>query len=508
MAKKRWKGWLLAGVALLAVAVAAAVLLSAGRPQPPLTPHPPSQTLLAAAKGLDDIAIDATFAPLNRTLDVTQTLTLVNRTGTAQRLVVLRTYPNAFRSEDFSPAATDELFDNTYVNGFSDGSLTLQTASVQLADAAPQAATYTYGDDAQTVLRLSLPADWADQAKLTLSLRYTVLVPQAAYRFGENGGIWALGNLFAMPAPFVDGDYVTDEYFPIGDPFMSECRNYTVALTAPEDCVVAGSGAAQVGQAQNGLRVTRFTAPAVRDFALCISAQYVQKQAMQGGVLVRAYSLTAGGADKLLKYGAQALACFSARYGAYPYQAFSLCEVDFPFGGMEYPAMVMIAQKTLNAGGDTLEQLVAHETAHQWWYAVVGSDEYHQAWQDEALAQFSLLDYWETTRGKAARGDLQFALADTAMRVTIPQGVTPGSPVDYFGDMSEYSLVVYNRGLAALCALDTAMGGTLDGFLSSYYDTYAFKLATRADFETLLKRWSGQDWSPLLSDYLDTYIMN
>ena len=74
--------------------------------------------------------------------------------------------------------------------------------------------------------------------------------------------------------------------------------------------------------------------------------------------------------------------------------------------------------------------------------------------------------------------------------------------------MSEYSLVVYDRGAAALCALNTAMNGGLDGFLAEYYRAYAFGLPSREDFETLLNDYTGEDWSPLLSDYLDTYMNN
>ena len=94
------------------------------------------------------------------------------------------------------------------------------------------------------------------------------------------------------------------------------------------------------------------------------------------------------------------------------------------------------------------------------------------------------------------------------MRVTIPRGVTPGSPLDYFSDYSEYRVVVNGRGAAALCALDTAMNGGLNAFLKHYRDTFAFRIATRADFETLLHQDTGEDWSPLLSDYLDTYLAN
>ena len=62
------------------------------------------------------------------------------------------------------------------------------------------------------------------------------------------------------------------------------------------------------------------------------------------------------------------------------------------------------------------------------------------------------------------------------------------------------------RGAAALVALNTAMQGGLDEFLADYYDTYAFRLASRTDFETQLSAYTGEDWSPLLSDYLDTYL--
>lgn len=57
--------------------------------------------------------------------------------------------------------------------------------------------------------------------------------------------------------------------------------------------------------------------------------------------------------------------------------------------------MAMIAADLLDAGGESLETVVAHEVAHQWWYAVVGSDPVNQAWQDEALSQFSMLEYLE-----------------------------------------------------------------------------------------------------------------
>ena len=126
---------------------------------------------------------------------------------------------------------------------------------------------------------------------------------------------------------------------------------------------------------------------------------------------------------------------------------------------------------------------------------------------DEALAAFSALEYWGQYHGQAARQELEQSTAEYALRVTVSQGVTPGCPLDRFSTMSEYSLVVYDRGLALLCALDRLSGG-LDGALAAYYQAYAFSLASRDDFETCISQATGEDIRPLLRDYLDTYILH
>src|SRR5262249_18419960 len=39
-------------------------------------------------------------------------------------------------------------------------------------------------------------------------------------------------------------------------------------------------------------------------------------------------------------------------------------------------------------GAGSLQYLVAHETAHQWFYGIVGDDQAHQPFDDEAAADF------------------------------------------------------------------------------------------------------------------------
>ena len=52
------------------------------------------------------------------------------------------------------------------------------------------------------------------------------------------------------------------------------------------------------------------------------------------------------------------------------------------------------------------------------------------------------------------------------------------------------------------------LDGGLDAFLGAYYERYAFGRATREDFENLLAETTGEDLTPMIRDYLDTYILN
>lgn len=491
---KRYGLWL---AAVLMAAVCAAVCIAQDRPSAPA----PSRELMEVAGGLDEIVIDAKLNPDERSLSVTQTLRLVNRTGEKQDAVVLRTWPNAFQSLETSPcAAEDALYEDYYPSGFSSGALVMAHA-----EANGQSVLHRYADDAKTVLKVPVPGGWQADAVTEIQLVYTVQVPKQAYRFGLWDDIWALGNAFVIPAVWEDGAFRTDAYAPVGDPFVSECANYRVTVTVPKGYVCAGSASPTLETA-DGQSIYHFDAPAVRDFALVISDRFEIAQGMQDGVLVTAYASSASQAKTLLKYGQKALATYNEAFGTYPYPAYTLTQVTFPHGGMEYPALSMLSTDLLASGGRELEYAVAHETAHQWWYAVVGSDGWNQPWQDEALCEFSLLAYAEKHYGRAERNDLEQSRMESALRVTVPQGATPGAPLDYFSSMSEYRLVVYDRGAACLCALDRTV--PLDHFLRDYYQNYAFQMASRAQFEQQLFESTGEDLTPLLRDYLDTNILN
>lgn len=468
--------------------------------------RPPAQALLDASQGLDQIDVEAQLLPESRTMTVCQTLRLVSRVDESRNSLVLRAWPNAYQSVDSSPLATEESYDLGYPDGFSAGSLVMEKATADMG-AGEKSVVYRYTDQAKTVLTLPLPALWRKGEEVVIRLRYTIRLPNMRGSFGARNGVYALGNAFLLPAVWENGAYRTDPFPAVGEPFLSETANFTVRLTLPKGYQCAASAWPVETNASGDTTDYLFSVLAARDFAFVASDRFHLAQAMEGDVLVSAFAGSASDAKKALKYLTSSLRVYAEKYGVYPYQSLTLAEVDLPYGGMEYPGLAMVSKSLFQQGGkEQLEYLIAHEAAHQWWYAVVGSDPYNQAWQDEALCEYAVLGYMEAVHGRATRDRLYELNVAPSLRVTMPRGVTPGAPLSYFTSVSQYQTLVYNRGAAMLCALDEAMNGRLDGFLRAYYARFAFQIATRQDFSDLLANYTGEDFDPLMTDYLDTYI--
>ena len=58
-------------------------------------------------------------------------------------------------------------------------------------------------------------------------------------------------------------------------------------------------------------------------------------------------------------------------------------------GGMEYPTLITaFAAENDNPGYD-LERTVVHEIGHQYWYGMVASNEFEEAWLDEGFTSYA-----------------------------------------------------------------------------------------------------------------------
>lgn len=453
----------------------------------------------AQSDRLNAYRYDLVFRPDDNTLAVTMTLDYTNHTGAALHELVLRTWAGAYANEDTSPAAIDELYDACYPQGFSAGDI--QLAGVWWNDAL---VTAQFDDQARTVLRVPI-GTLEDGGQGQLLLRCELTIPSCAHRFGIDGTVWRFGNALPILAVWQNGAWRTDEYYAIGEPFVSECANYSVVLITPAGFSCAAGASTHMEMLEDGRIRYTMQASAMRDFSFALSQQWQQAQKKTNGVVVTAYAASKEEAERAAGYAADALHIYASLYGDYAYAQLTVCALDYALEAASYPGIIFVdAACLVQQQDDALALLLAHETAHQWFYALVGSDQVNDAWQDEALCEYALLRYTQKKYGSAAYDNLRILRVDAPMREKIGQIVTAGAPLSYFGSWQVYDTVVRGRGAALLLALDALTGG-MDDILHAYCEQFAFMLVSREDFEHFVCQYSGMDIAPLMQDYLDTY---
>jgi hypothetical protein len=108
----------------------------------------------------------------------------------------------------------------------------------------------------------------------------------------------------------------------------------------------------------------------------------------------------------MLDAAANAFAALQRRLGPYRHPTFKVVQSAGGFG-MESPGLIWIPT---GVAASNLRYLAAHETAHQWFYAIVGNDQAIEPFTDEAAADFvarNILGLRRASRCATARLDLR-----------------------------------------------------------------------------------------------------
>ncbi len=127
---------------------------------------------------------------------------------------------------------------------------------------------------------------------------------------------------------------------------------------------------------------TSFEARNVRDFVIAGAPDYKTVSATVGGALIHVWYRTGFPASTVLSAAKTALSREAKLLGAYPYKTYDIAQTGGGYG-MESPGLTWIP-----TGAGSLVYLVAHETAHQWFYGIAGNDQARQPYADEAAADF------------------------------------------------------------------------------------------------------------------------
>ncbi|HVN53452.1 MAG TPA: M1 family metallopeptidase [Anaerolineaceae bacterium] len=269
-----------------------------------------------------------------------------------------------------------------------------------------------------------------------------------------------------------------------------------VIRNAPEGLLVAASAPAQKNSDHYQYRLD-----SARNFVLSASPVYKLSQKTVGGVTILDYyfPFNPGAGERVVNDTADAVALYSRLFGPYPHETLSVVEADF-LDGMEYDGLFFLSQGFYNLYDGTpkgyLTMIAAHETAHQWWYGLVGNDQALEPWLDEALATYTERIFYEKTYP-----DLVDWWWGYRVKYYQPRGWI-NLPVYDYGGFMPYRNAVYLRGALFLEEVRKRMGDeAFFAFLKDYATQEAYQLSSRQDFFRILSMHTQVDLQDLVREY-------
>ncbi|WP_316754408.1 M1 family aminopeptidase [Streptomyces herbicida] len=330
-----------------------------------------------------------------------------------------------------------------------------------------------------TALKIDLSSPLAQGQSATIGFDLGITVPSGADRFGYDGAFSFIGNALPVLAVKDGAGWHLDPYTNNGESFYSLAADFKVTLDHASSLLVPATGTSVDTPGSSGRTVTTATATKVRDFAWAAGPFSKISGTSTAGVPVNIYSvsgISSSSAQSMLTTAKSAVDAHASRFGAYPYgELDAVIDNNFWFGGMEYPGFVLDLVSTT---------ALTHEIGHQWWYGIVGDDEYNSPWLDEAFTDYAT----DLALGKTGTNCWNsVSWASSAEKIT-------NSMAYWDAHSSRYSTVVYSYGKCALHDLRRVLGDTaMTKFLKDYATSHWYGVSTTAEFKAAAQAATSTD---------------
>jgi hypothetical protein len=415
---------------------------------------------------------------------------------------------------NFTDVPQDQIFLRLYPNfqDYGGGSMTVSNVSVAEQPVDP----VTGADTSLIAIPLAAPLQPGERVNAALDFVTTIpLDPVSSYgMFGSfsDSSSYNLAQWLPLLAGWDPGTgWLLDVPNTVGDPVFSNSALFDITLTAPADITFVTSGTQVSQEALGPLTTHRWTAGPMRDFVMSAGTDLhvLSQQAGQTTINSWYFSGYEEAAAKVLEYAVDSFQIFSERFGPYPYTEMDLVQTRLgdQAAGVEFPGLMYIGTYHYVPTSDYLRFTTVHEVAHQWWYGIVGNNQYLHAFMDESMANESSMIYREVIDGPDG-ADLW--IRDYLRRpfLTMLFGnmgdMVVHQPSADFQTNGPYGRTVYSKGALGFDAIRRAIGD--DAFfqgLRSYVAEHRFGVAQPEDLLTALEDASGQDLSELWAHWFE-----
>ena len=409
-------------------------------------------------------------------LEAVMKVSIPNSTENALQEIPFALYPNAFSESAEVPPVSDLFSSACYYDGESYGGIEIENVK--------GGKSWSVAEDG-SVLAVALAQPLYPDESVTLEMEYTLTLAKANHRLGVGENCVNLSYFYPLLLGQTNSGFYEYEPAKYGEPFVLDSADFHVLLRVPLGMGMACAGMAGCKE-ENDAVIYSYEGVGVREAAFVLG-DFSKASKQQGGVTIDYYYFEDAAPEATLQIACDAIATYSELFAPYPYERFAFAESDLFLGGMEYSGFAIIS--SLLTGKERAE-VIAHEAAHQWWYAMVSSNQSECAWQDEGLAQYSTALFFERNQSYGISYRDLIAASEGAYRNYFSVKSQLSGEVDtsmsrplssYSGDY-EYRILAYDKGVVLFDRLREAMGERR--FLSAlkqYAERYAGRTATQYD---------------------------
>lgn len=308
-------------------------------------------------------------------------------------------------------------------------------------------------------IRTTAPIPAGGHRNIRFGLR--LKVPRAESSLGRSAGVDLFGDaLPVVPVSSAHGVRVAPEPS-YGEGSLNVVADWIVEVRVPRGIRPI------LPEHQNLLREERhsntyYSWLTARDYAFAIGNVHQITEKVDGvRVTVAGTSAMKHHLPLVLKRAVKAFKTMRGWYGGYSLSDLKLVVGDLEFGGSEYPGLVFTTPDNAT---------IAHEVAHQWFYGLVGNDQYKDPFLDESLTAFSEQRFHKSYR------------CDLARPIRGEHGL--GTGMGYWEKHAKaYEDTIYRGGACALTVLRRDIGSAaFDAGLRAYVAANQNKIAGIDDF--------------------------
>jgi hypothetical protein len=454
--------------------------------------------------------IEVTLDTLQKMLEGDEIITFVNTAVKSVDTLYLHLYPNAFRN-DTTTLMRESMFperikkEDKY-RGWVDIEKVVLDSSLEWSDEIIVE---------ETIMKLPLPEPLLPDKTINLRIEFKVKLPQILMRLGYSKQDYMIGQWFPKMAVLQkDGSWNAHQYHANSE-FFADFGTYKINITVPGQYVVGATGSlTEKRENSDSTKTVTYEAVDVHDFAWVASPDFqVYKRTVDGIEVNLLCQLEhAPEAERILDEAEFAFKYYNSNYGQYHYRNFTIADIKIGLGGggMEYPTLITVSLSNFPPDKVRLNAMVVfHEMAHQWWYGMVASNEFEEAWLDEGFAAYSenrILEKRFGPKGNFAElGGLNLS-DDNLTKLSYlldPQSDPVVKNSWEFMDFLSYRACVYSKAALLLETLGNYLGQErMFELLQEYFRRYKFKHPTTGDFIRLTNEITGEDFNPLFEQFL------